>query len=170
MNERRKIKIKSFLLTAVFLVILLRTCSIMEPPKIAEVEIVFQLNRDDIQIVVDFMISSEYKTIRIDAEGSTGLKSTDGYHFETQEIILDQKTQEAANRLLSGKYKTISKSENTITLHQWNWFNDVSCGAAFTINSQDLPGVPYVTKLIPMKQEGWYYYVADFNQWRLEQK
>jgi hypothetical protein len=45
--------------------------------------------------------------------------------------------------------------------------NDVGCGVACAINDQDLPDIQYVTELLPMENEGWYYYVSDFNQWRL---
>ena len=155
-------------LVAAIMLVSLSGCSIMEPPSRAKVERRFNKHYTDIQIVVDFMISSEYETIIMDSDERTGLQCTDGYHYESIALALDSEIEEAVDRLLDGKYEKISKSNNTIRLVQWRRFNDVGCGVAYAINSQGLPEVQYVTELIPMETEGWYYYVSDFNQWRLE--
>ena len=160
----------SYFSTLVIFLLSFSGCSIMEPPNIVKVERDFQKYYDNIQIVVDFMISSEYETIIIDSEGRTGLADTDGYHIESVELVLDTKTEEAVKRLLSGGYERIDKVRDTIQLQQWHWLNDVGCGVAYTINGQDLQEIQYVTELIPMKKAGWYYYVDDYNQWRLENK
>lgn len=162
-----------FVLTVVLLLASLSGCWIMEPPGIVKVEKVFRRCYDDIQIVVDFMISSEYEEyeiIRIDSEGCIGLLNTDGYHMESVELVLDQETEEAVKRLLDSEYEYINKVQDTILLQQWHWMTDVGCGVAYAIDHQDLPEVQYVTELIPMETEGWYYYVDDYNQWCLENK
>ena len=161
-------RILGYFLTVALFVVFFSACSTMEPPDITVVEDVFQECYDDIQIVVDYLMDSEYESISIDADSRSGLKDTDGYHIESVELVLDSKTEEAVQRLLCGEYEHIDKIGNTIEIVQWNWLNDVSCGVAFTINAQDLPEIQYVTELTPMKEDGWYYYVADFNQWRLE--
>jgi hypothetical protein len=140
----------------------------MEPPKIDKVEKVFQKYYDDIQIVVDLMVSLDYEVVIIDSDGRTGLVNTDGYHFESVEVALDTKTEETINRLLSEGYEQIVKNNNTIQFRQWSRFNDVGCGIAYSINSVDKPEIQYLTELTPLGQDGWYYYVDDVNQWRLE--
>ena len=161
-------KMICYVLVAVIMLVSLGGCSIMEPPSVAYVERRFNKYYNDIQIVVAFMISSEYETVIIDSDERTGLKSTDGYHYENIALALDSEIEEAVNRLLDGKYKGMSKYNNTISLLQWCRFNDVGCGVAYAINNEDLPDIQYATELIPLEKEGWFYYVDDFNQWRLE--
>ena len=168
MNYYRRIII--YVLVAAIMLVSLGGCSIMEPPSIAKVERRFNRHYNDIQIVVDFLISSEYETIIIDSDRRTVLKSTDGYHYESIALALDAKIEEAVNRLLNGKYEGIFKNDGTVELVQWHRFNDVGCGVAYAINSQGLPEVQYVTELIPMETEGWYYYISDFNEWRSENR
>ena len=140
----------------------------MQPPDISEAQKVFQECYDDIQIVVDFLVSSEHGEIIIDADSRTSFKDVDGYHSESVELVLDTKTEEAVKRLLNGEYEKIIKWENTIQIIQWHRFTGIGCGVAYTINGQDSPEIQFVTELIPMKEDGWYYYVVDYNKWRLE--
>lgn len=160
-------RVITYALVAAIIIVSLSGCSIMEPPGIDRVERRFNRHYNDIQTVVDFIISLEYETIIINSNEKTGLKSTDGYHYESIALALDAEIEEAVNRLLNGKYEGIFKNDGTVKLVQWHRFNDVGCGVAYAINSQGLPEVQYVTELIPMETEGWYYYISDFNQWRL---
>lgn len=142
---------------------------ISEPPDVDEVENVFGECYNDIGIVADFLISTEYESIIMDSSRRTGAKKIDGYHHQSVELTLDKKTDDAVKHLLRNGYEVIVKRENTIQLIQWRWLNDVSCGIAYSINGHELPDVQYVTECTPMKEEGWYYYVSDYNQWRLKQ-
>lgn len=168
MNDCRRII--SYFLTIIVCLVSFSGCSIMEPHKKIKFEAIFLECYEDIETVVDFMIISEYETIIINAESRTGLYSKDGYHYESEELVLDTKMETAVNRLLKVGFKQIVKSGNTIQLGQAHWLFSIDHGVACAINGQDLPDIDYVTELIPTEKEGWYYYVADFNQWRLEQK
>ena len=165
-----KVVYKHFMLYIPVIAMLLSfcSCSFTEPPEIDEVERTFQKHYDDIQIVVDFMISSEYEIIMIDSFEKCGIVKTYEYHRKSEELVLDAKTEEAINRLLDTGYENMAKVQNTIKFQEWHRFNDVGCGVAYTINEQDLPEIQYVTEIIPLEKDGWYYYVVDFNQWRLE--
>ena len=84
-----------------------------------------------------------------------------------EKIIDDPQVVLAANTLLKSKvYHHICKIDNTIYLLQWTGLQDISCGIAYTINKVDLPQVIYTTQLLPLSNEGWYYYVADYELWR----
>ena len=45
---------------------------------------------------------------------------------------------------------------------------DIGCGIACSINALEMPEIEYMTELVPLSTEGWYYYVDDYNKWRVE--
>ena len=64
----------------------------------------------------------------------------------------------------------ILKSGNTVLIELWHPFmREKSCGLAYSINGIDIPIVEYAVEMEPLSIAGWYYYVDDFNTWRVEQ-
>ncbi len=136
------------------------------PPDVETVETQFKDNYEDIQLVVDFIIGTDYQSIQINTTDGTMWAD-----FETVEI-LDDAVNGAVERLLGrsfmdeGKYHFIYKSGHTIYLPQWSSSQDIGCGVAYSINETDLPRIQYCTELMPLIEKGWYYYVDDYNSWR----
>lgn len=48
----------------------------------------------------------------------------------------------------------------------WNRLSDVACGIAYSIDGKEID-IEYLTESVPLSEENWYYYVADFNEWRV---
>ena len=150
----------------VFSCILLTGC-LSSPPDAESVDARFQNNYEDIQIVVDFVIDSEYQDIHINT--TDGMMWAD---FETVEIS-NEEVNSAINRLLGRsfwgdrQYLAIYKSGHTISLPQWSGPQDNGCGVACYITEVMLPRIEYCTELTPLSQTGWYYYVDDYNAWRV---
>lgn len=163
-------KVRSFLLSIAHIVVFcisLAGC-VSSPPDVATVEAHFQDNYEDIQIVVDFMVNTEYRTIDIDTADRTMLADLE--RVEIANVAVNG----AVERLLgesiwdNKQYDYIYKSGNTIIFPQWDGAQDIGCGIAYSINETDHPRIQYCTELVPLSQTGWYYYVDDYNTWRIE--
>lgn len=134
------------------------------PPTVEAVEQRFNKNYDDLITIVSFMINSGYEKIQIrDCSGTmyANLKWVD---------IAESSVNAAVKNILgTNLYKGIYKRGDTIRVLQWSSSQDISCGIAYTINGIDLPEIQYMTEIAPLAKDGWYYYVADYNEWRLKQ-
>ena len=141
-------------------------CETIEPPDISNVEEGFMACYDDTMLIVEYLISMEYDVAEIDNTyilGEMSIMDGDGY----KNIKIDASIKDAVKRLMK-EYKYISKSENTIIFCQWNRFNDASCGIAYSINGVDKPEIQYLVELTPLEKMDWYYYVQDYNLWRVD--
>lgn len=156
----RAISIVLFLLV---ISLVLTGCVKEEPPSIDVVQQYFQDNRDDIQVVVDYMLSTNYEYIVI--------KSDDGSiwaDYEETAIHSENVQRSLKNLLNTGYFLKFKKWENTIDIMCWMAFVvEIDCGIAYTINGVDEPEIEYATEMIPLNENGWYYYVSDYEQWRV---
>ncbi len=135
------------------------------PPSTDLVDQRFNENIANIEIIISFMEHSGYEDIYINDTSGTMLAD-----LETVEIP-DEAVKNAVEHLLGkGLYRSIDKIENTVFLLQWAGSMDLGCGIAYSINNTDPPEVQYMTQLLPLSQAGWYYYVSDFNAWRVQQQ
>ena len=48
----------------------------------------------------------------------------------------------------------------------WSRGMDFRSGIAYSINEEE-PTIEYLTNLVPLSEAGWYFYEADYNEWRL---
>jgi hypothetical protein len=132
-----------------------------KPPDVRSVEEQIQENYSDIQSIVRFMIERGYDDVYISDTNGTMLSDL------TRVTIADEAVYTAITKLISsGEYIHFSKIGNTIRILQWRGMQDIGCGIAYSINRIELPKVQYVTELVPLNEDGWYYYVADYNSWR----
>lgn len=148
------------LLIAAAILLFIGCQSIMTPPDIQKVDQTFRENENDIAVVREYLCNSGYVDFII-RKGDREARA-DGKNVS----IADQEVRDAIKRLFK-HYRTIIKSGSTITLEQWIRFNDVGCGIACTVSGEDLPEVAYLTELIKIPDTDWYYYIDDFNEWRI---
>ena len=133
------------------------------PPSISSVDQRLRDNYSDIETIVEFMANSGYKDIYID--DTSGKMLSDLVLMD----ISDELVRAAVSQVLgSGAYKSISKQGNTIFLFQWHGSQDMGCGVAYSINPLEIPEIQFLTELVPLSTEGWYYFVDDYNKWRIE--
>ena len=147
----------------VALLVLLPACGIADtPPEVETVESVFYENIDNINTIVRFMEASGYTDIYIN--------ETDGtMQADLEELEIEDEAVNAAISQLIGTetYRLISKHGETIRFLQWSAFiKDIGCGITYTIDDAITPDIQYVTQLQPLKEPGWYYYVADYELYR----
>lgn len=147
------------------LVALLAGCKdINSPPSIPSVQKRYQDYSKDIQIVVDFLSSSNFEDVYISDNGGTMLADLNEVPIE------DPSVSKAIDSIIDDKaYQHINKNGNTISLLQWKGIRDIGCGIAYTINGIDAPEIEFATQIIPLSDDGWFYYVSDYNAWRNSQ-
>ncbi len=136
---------------------------VLDLPSIPAVKQRFQTNYNDILTVKEYLCSSEYEDFQIRRGDQSAW--ADGETIE----IEDSEVWGAIQRLLR-QYHNIMKSGNTIFLTQWSRFNDVGCGIAYSINGVDEPEIQYLTTLEKMPSTDWYYFVDDYNEWRIQRQ
>lgn len=135
------------------------------PPTVEAVEQRFTENYADILTIVSFMVNSGHEDIYI--KDCSGKMYVD---FEWINIADSSVNASIDNLLGAGLYQRIDKSGNTICFEQWDGLQDIGCGIAYSINGNDPPEVQFMTELVPLSQDGWYYYVDDYNLWRIQSK
>ena len=144
--------------------VLLSCCYQNTPPGIKTVQSQMDENINDIQSVVDFLKKSDYEKIYI-----TNADGTMNADFKNEQIA-DINVCLAVNHLFQdNQYLKICKDGNTVYLLQWKGLRDIGCGIAYTINGVDIPVIAYSTELLPLSNDGWFYYISDYELWKSKQ-
>lgn len=135
--------------------------SITTPPSVNTVQHCFDENREDILLIVSFMKNSGFEDVYI--TDSSGQAFAD---FTTLNIP-DNEVCNAIRRLLETDiYVHISKMDQTISFLQWTGLSDVGCGIVYTQDINESIDREFITELVPLSDECWFYYVSDYNAWR----
>lgn len=145
-----------------FLLVFFSGCKDLNtPPDIDSIQERFGTSYDSIETVVDFLISCGYEDVSIrDTKGTMVADLT------RVQINNDDVSTAVKSLIDNGKYLLIVKNGNTIYFLMWRGLRDIGCGIAYTINGVDTPEIEYSTELTPLSEDGWFYYVSDYNTWR----
>lgn len=131
------------------------------PPNVSSVEKQFQNNYNAIQTIIEFIINTGYNNIYIQDSEGTMMADLKDLPIGDDDVLAAVQT-----LFKGGYYINISKIDNTITFLQWRGTKDIGCGIAYSINGVDAPEVQFMTKLVSLSEDGWFYYVSDYNTWR----
>ena len=159
----KKRYIVTFLVLAVILLVVAITKfpSINTPPSVTTVQQCFDENREDILLIVSFMKNSGFEDVYI--TDSSGQAFAD---FTTLKIS-DNGVCNAICRLLETDiYMHISKMDRTFTFLQWTGLSDIGCGIVYSQDIEESIDREFITELVPLSDECWFYYVSDYNAWR----
>lgn len=144
----------------------------LPPPSEEKMERIFNRDQEDLVTIKNYFVDSEYSEIFINESSYIKHPNMMDAGSQIGDVeIKDADVLEAIKRLFEKHgYKIISKSGNTIEFCEWTRLADNSRGIAYSINGIDEPEIDFVTRLEPLDEEGWYYYEADFNEWRIHYK
>jgi hypothetical protein len=132
----------------------------------------FHADREELQIIVNYLIGTEYSTVRI---WETDIRDIDDpanvpmFVSSSRRTVSDEYVGEAILHLIQQEgYRGIRKIDGVITFQRWSNL-DAGRGIAYSIdgstpNNEDI--FPFLTELEPLPEDGWYFYVDDFNEWR----
>ena len=118
-------------------------------------------NIDDFNSIIDYVV---------DQNGRVHI-TYNGTEFENWfDTELPKDIKQTIKKLKRHNRIIILKSGNTVLIELWHPFmREKSSGLAYSINGIDIPVVEYAVEMVPLSIAGWYYYVDDFNTWRVEQ-
>ena len=134
------------------------------PPSAEDIEAFMKENRNDILLVNEYLLEIEGRHAIIwDNKGTILIDLCD------QQIENDAVKKALRFLWQSRCYRIVKYDEdNAIAYHIWSrTMGGVSCGFVYAIDHTRSPKVQYLTKLIPLSEDGWYYYLADYEEWRV---
>lgn len=130
------------------------------PPDVSSVESVFQQEQSNFLVIVNFLTDSGYKDIYV--RDSQGIMTADLSHLP----INDHAALCAVKEVMGNGCISITKNGGWISFLQWRGIRDIGCGIVYAPNLEGLPDIQFLTELVPLSVEGWFYYVSDYNSWR----
>ena len=120
---------------------------------------------EDILAIVSYVYKSGYHDMYI--SDSTG----QAYADFTTVSISDNDVCNAIRRLFKNNtYLQISKMDQTISFLQWTGLRDIGCGILFSKNVEESIESEFITELVPLSEKDWFYYVSDYNAWRIGER
>lgn len=129
------------------------------PPSYSKVELSFERDKAELYLITDYMIESGVTDLYVYEDCSTALA-------DLEEIEIDDETVVATLKRLKEKgYTEINKFGNTIQFQLWSGIRDISCGIAYLAEDGEI-AIQYVTETEPLPENGWFYYVVNYNEWR----
>lgn len=139
-------------------------CSATEPPTVSEIQGIFDRDRENILLVTDYFVSSGYSNLMVRDDDCKNM-----FADMKDVAIEDEAVVTALKALAKNGYQTFSKSGNTIEFCVWSRLSDVGCGMAYSIDGEAIQ-VDYLTESAPLAEDGWFYFVDDFNEWRAQNR
>jgi len=157
---------KYSLLALVFSIVFLCSCVDVfnTPPDLSVIQAKFDENKDDIELVISSAEFSQYDDLYFSEPNGEALSGLRRIPIQNTEVC------EAINRLLKkGNYENINKKGEGVCLLQWSGM-DIGCGIIFSDNIEKSIDDFWLTEVKPMSDDGWYYYVSNYNDWRVGRK
>lgn len=132
------------------------------PPTIEEVEAKYYENKEDLCVIADYLTC-------IESDNALLILDENEIMIEfVRSPIEDERLLFALENIKKAGYEAnlIGKKAGTVSIMQWSGIKDIGCGIAYLKDKKGVPAIQYATQIKPLKEEGWYYYVDDYNAWR----
>lgn len=155
-------------IVALLLTLFFSSCKQKSQPSLDEIYREFQENQGDFQQIANYFSSVKYESIFIDSDDEFFWADFHEYPFDE----MDAKVYNAINYLFKEKgYLGISKSniQLGVEFRMWTDNRSIDCGVIYAVHNDTEPQPEFVVELVPLPEEGWYYYVSDYNKWRSQQ-
>ena len=146
--------------------------SVQNNPTATEMEDFFQVHQEDFEIIVNYLLTDDHTYILIDDATGTMLTGT-AVSPLSETVIADEDALSRLQLLFQKGCKSITKDldNNLISFEFWRKpISSVSKGIVYAVRSNAEPNVEFLTELKSFIEDGWYYYVSDYEQWRIDVK
>lgn len=80
--------------------------------------------------------------------------------------IDDKNVIAAVTRLKNEGYVSVGGSAEESQFVLWTGISDLSCGIAYLAKGDELD-IQFVDIVLPLSEEGWYYYTTDYEKFRI---
>lgn len=157
-------RILSFVLISIIICFSTSCTNQDQKSEIEKVESFAKNNDSDIQIVCDYLLNTQYHYASIE--------SVSGKMYVMFEYIdiKDPTVNDSIKTLWKENCKqiTLDTSCNAISfLLGRSAFDERDYGLVYPINNTSEINVEFQTELVPLDNNKYYYYVSDYNKWRL---
>lgn len=129
--------------------------------------------RPDSEMIERYFNRDKEEIIRI-TDYFVGMKSNISFNsvdFKAKNyksFIKDQKVVDALKTLFEEKgYEVIGINNNTVYFQKWSRGADLGIGLTYLVDLGDKSDLEFLTKLEPLLEKNWYFYEANYNEWRL---
>lgn len=131
------------------------------PPSYTEIEEIFLENQEDFSVIAQYLCDTNYELAQILNNDGTMYADLKDVDIDNDGII------SAIERLFDAGCNRIAmrKPNNEIEFLLWKCSQEKRCGVAYSIYGGE-PQVQFMTECEAFEEQGWYYYVADYNLWR----
>ena len=151
----------------IFHIILFFMWSPMFMPSKEMLEKNFLQNRAELWVVVNYLDNQNSTFIYFTNTHDSKTTFTKDYKIGTIETnIEEQVVIDAIDYIMdNGKFSVISgNSDEFITFQKWAT-RDKDCGIVYSYYGKE-PEIEFLTRLEPLCEDGWYYYISDFDKYR----
>lgn len=168
MNARVK-KNLGLVLAIVFIVgIVGSTCFVILsflPPDKDKMAQYFERDKNELLLAAEYFENSDYSYIYIDkSRCEKGLMFTGPYTRGKE--IEDKTVMKALNYLFKNRgYHVVGRDGNTVFFQKYSVLGS-DRGIAYSINGEDDPAVEFVVRLDKLGDDGWFYYEANYEEFR----
>lgn len=172
---RPSVKCAAAIILLLHILLLLSGCSGRNtPPTGQEVNAWFQNHEEDLNTVRDYLATLDFDSMDIKySKMIVGNTYIIGYTYigesqlnKTRLPIREDTVLLALRSLRKAGCKNIYYSRNTLQYCIWHGTSSIDCGVAYRADGQ-MPDIAYLTQCEPLEVDGWYWYVADFEEWRV---
>lgn len=158
-----------FILAIVFIVgIVGSTCFVILsflPPDKGRMAQYFERDKNELLLAAEYYENSDYSYIYIDKSRLEKDMMFTGPYTRDQEIE-DKTVMKALNDLFKNRgYHVVGRDGNTVFFQKYSALGR-DRGIAYSINGEDDPAVEFVVRLDKLEDDGWFYYEANYEEFR----
>lgn len=173
MNRMKKQRARSeaILLLLLCMAMLLTGCHISvfayDPPTVEDAEDWLEDNQKEILTIVNYLTGKTADDIYIDGPDVKVFSDFDHVELDDPEV------KKCVERLWKHGCMSITKGtdNNSISFEIWSRsIGEAQAGIALSMDGENLPDENYCTELHALSEDGWFYYVADYELWRVQQQ
>jgi len=135
-------------------------------PSHSRIERDFQRDREQLIIVRDFLIESEIGDIHINSDSAVDWLFSE---MEQGRISTEHETAlEIIHQFSQRRSGVISRRDNVIIFQRWSSL-DAGRGIAYSIDGSvpDNSTITFLVQIEPLSEEGWFFYIDDFSEYRM---
>jgi len=127
---------------------------VFSPLNERQIERIFNNDFEALHSIVIYLFNSEYDTLSIN-RGEQGI-----------EKITDAEVIETIRRLGERGFQVIAKDRSVISFNSFAILSEVSTGIVFSVGRPTGNEIQFLTRLESFSEPNWYFFEADFNEWR----
>jgi len=143
------------------------TGNILPAPGILRMEMSLRKNEMLFDNVIEYLIATGFDNItiwRTNVSRGNLIEMSVGFD---RAFVSDEDVTESIHLLFQRGYRIISRNEYVVKFQRWSNL-DAGRGIVYSINGNTPreDAMNFLVEILPLSQEGWYFYIEDFNEWR----